>query len=1003
MRQLEKVLRCLLLGWLLLAAQYSTASFAESGGKLNIKLTVFDDANTEWKDGFVVSGVPLPKGLYDNPSSLCIVDNNGRRVPSQFSVLDRWWASKNQSIKWVLASFLADVSRNSERDFYLVNNCDVPAQKAVNSLELQDNAREIRVITGPLKFIISKTHFNLFDHVWLDLNKDGIFSEDEEIVSSSPDNGGIIISNVFLQHKTRGHLEKLADGEGTKDDVSHYSSTSLPLRVKVEDAGPLHATILIDGMHLARDKSGAINSYYGFRARIHAYAGQPYIKIVYSIKNTYLSNPQYVWPIKKAALDLKLNIINPAYFIMGEKKVERIETGKQSVRIYQGAPTEKSAKDKDLIGYRISEGEKEIERGLRSRGTVDISNHIWGLSVSLGRFWQQYPKGFQFKDNTISIELLMGDEAAPVYLDPGQQKTHEIVFKFHRGAGSERELMDLSRQVEYPLRFLAPSEWYSFTNAWDDGISGHSDKQSYTTKEASNLGRQDFGWQTYGTIGSFNSAGKHLNLYPAFTKYVHSRNIQEFNELEAMTLWYSDIVPLHWDTVKLNDDFDPLEYMGNHSSKLLSYLDYDMKAPVDWQRQFKHDVPDPEHMGALMLLEYYHLTGSRHALDALKHLGNRARAFLQEAIKGPGNTVQEWAWIWQFGRSKEKFTPKHYGWQPAGRDYGWVLYNLAQAYEATGIDVYKKDAVILAQGFLNTQRMTPTGYLNRTVHDAKSDKSYALRPPPIPAASSFTALSIQASICARALNKFWEETGDEDAKDGVLAYCDLLTYRALGRDSYGNPLGWDWAWGDYWDPTQYPASYSSNAHWSFEGDRDQSVIVLSGCYLISGNDDYLSVLKAAADKGSKMEKLEQVLTMSKSDMQAPDAVSDLRAAYLGNGKVQLIWSAPKDNGRGMISEYQVKYDSARIVEKVDGWPDTKGPLPKTQQEYLRLCEEFNRNQRSFALSNNVAGEPFPHKAGTKEEFILTGLHKGLYSFALKSYDDSGNQSALSNVVRVEVH
>ena len=61
----------------------------------------------------------------------------------------------------------------------------------------------------------------------------------------------------------------------------------------------------------------------------------------------------------------------------------------------------------------------------------------------------------------------------------------------------------------------------------------------------------------------------------------------------------------------------------------------------------------------------------------------------------------------------------------------------------------------------------------------------------------------------------------------------------------------------------------------------------------------------------------------KADATGPAAITDLRAEAIGGEKVKLSWTAPE----GDPAWYQVKRSAARIVERVEGWPDRTPPLP----------------------------------------------------------------------------
>jgi hypothetical protein len=85
----------------------------------------------------------------------------------------------------------------------------------------------------------------------------------------------------------------------------------------------------------------------------------------------------------------------------------------------------------------------------------------------------------------------------------------------------------------------------------------------------------------------------------------------------------------------------------------------------------------------------------------------------------------------------------------------------------------------------------------------------------------------------------------------------------------------------------------------------------------------------------------------------------------------LSWTAPGDNGRtGHGKLYDLRYSTT--------------PL----------------NEANFRTARRVPGLPAPGTAGTAQSAIVEGLlDNTVYYFALKTRDDSGNWSALSNVVR----
>jgi hypothetical protein len=90
------------------------------------------------------------------------------------------------------------------------------------------------------------------------------------------------------------------------------------------------------------------------------------------------------------------------------------------------------------------------------------------------------------------------------------------------------------------------------------------------------------------------------------------------------------------------------------------------------------------------------------------------------------------------------------------------------------------------------------------------------------------------------------------------------------------------------------------------------------------------------------------------------------------GEVILLWTAPGDDGpTGRAVAYDIRY-----------LPVVLGPID---------------SEARWQQSIQVLGEPSPSQAGATDSMIISGLDFGAYYyFSIKTIDDSGNYSALSN-------
>jgi hypothetical protein len=107
-----------------------------------------------------------------------------------------------------------------------------------------------------------------------------------------------------------------------------------------------------------------------------------------------------------------------------------------------------------------------------------------------------------------------------------------------------------------------------------------------------------------------------------------------------------------------------------------------------------------------------------------------------------------------------------------------------------------------------------------------------------------------------------------------------------------------------------------------------------------------------------------------SDTTPPGAVTDLAVLVPGRNSVSLGWTAPGDDGQtGTAQSFDIRYSTSPI------------------------------NACNFDAANPVTGEPTPGSAGTYYCFAILGLnHCQPYWFALRTLDEAGNVSPLSNVV-----
>jgi len=136
---------------------------------------------------------------------------------------------------------------------------------------------------------------------------------------------------------------------------------------------------------------------------------------------------------------------------------------------------------------------------------------------------------------------------------------------------------------------------------------------------------------------------------------------------------------------------------------------------------------------------------------------------------------------------------------------------------------------------------------------------------------------------------------------------------------------------------------------------------------LSWNNLTGTALKMAANFGTLV-----LVENNLPDQTAPSAITDLTGIPKGSIEAELSWTAPGDDGSvGLASDYEIRYNTNTI------------------------------NESNWASSTKIDSALVAKIAGTKQKFIVTGLTGGLtYSIAIKTRDESGNVSPISNVAKI---
>jgi hypothetical protein len=331
---------------------------------IDLPLTVEETGGVARRAEPVTFGVPLPKGEVRDTARLRLFGPDNKPVPAAFRAVNKWWddaAVQVQSIQWVHCDFQADAPARG-RAVYRLRTSDDAAPPPPAALQVMTEGGSVRVNTGAVEFTVHKTGPLL-------------------------DGPGLRALDVLLRSDERIYK------------MSNWPASDLV----VEDQNPLRVVLKRTGSHGWVDQQDKALDYV---VRIIAFAGRPYIQVIYSFVNRQGDRMSDFVRLDGLWLD------------------GRLERPSSPVKIEQlGAEP-------------------------RRPGWFEAG----GVGFGVRWFWQLYPKGFEVRDGRVRLALFP-DSARPQNIYTGVAKTHEMILSFGGG--------DHSAQLDHPLYAVAAPKWYT--------------------------------------------------------------------------------------------------------------------------------------------------------------------------------------------------------------------------------------------------------------------------------------------------------------------------------------------------------------------------------------------------------------------------------------------------------------------------------------------------------------------------------------------------------------
>ena len=345
---------------------------APRSGRIEISVTPAPAGFSSWP---VTFGVPFPRGALDSVEHVRLADESGAELPIQVKVTGLW--SKKGSIRWLLIDAAPPV-KTAGQTLFLEYGPRVGRSEVVSPVRVVETDEAIAVSTGPLKFSVLKKDTPGISSVWRDTDRDGQFSETEQVLRDDAARGPYLV-----------------DEPGTV----FWASKDADAEVVVEESGPIKACVRVSGWHVS--ETGAKLG--KFILRYYAYRGLPYIRVFHTFIITadtdqvHYQNIGYTIPFGSRTF-----CFGTPYVSSGTFDSRTIKLG--GAHLLQ----------RDDLCYKVHEHGQFKEEGEKSEGWVTAGHPGRFLTLCVKDFWQQFPKELEVLTDQVNVHFWPRHSETPI-------------------------------------------------------------------------------------------------------------------------------------------------------------------------------------------------------------------------------------------------------------------------------------------------------------------------------------------------------------------------------------------------------------------------------------------------------------------------------------------------------------------------------------------------------------------------------------------------------------
>jgi hypothetical protein len=402
----------------------------------DLAVRVRDTAGVARNGEVVRSGIPIPRALnLRSTAGLAVVDSGATAIPAQFHILARWNAGLSDvsaPIQWLLVFFPATVAANGTSAYRLVLDGSVSTPPPAQPLRVTQTGNRVVVETGAATFTIDADRSSLFEEI------------------------------------RRGAAPLVTGGSLTLRANDRDAAQSVLRRLTVERAGPVAATVVIDG---AYDFPSVGGGGLGTRRRYEFSAGSPSAIIRHSVA--------WEGDLCQSAGAIECGGAPNAVRIQRVRDTLRLSLGGTAQTAIVGARDAASVRGATSLRQRLRNARTASPRfdidasnagGKADGATLSVEGSEGSVAVALDHMHRYEPQALRhLEDGSLAVDIV--DDNAWLATRQGLFATMAVSVLPPSPSRGDLESR-VWAPLNHPLRAWPDARWFALSEAVDDVPAG---------------------------------------------------------------------------------------------------------------------------------------------------------------------------------------------------------------------------------------------------------------------------------------------------------------------------------------------------------------------------------------------------------------------------------------------------------------------------------------------------------------------------------------------------